>query len=103
MTALSGQRPVVARGGLQQSTWQTRQEVNFGIRRRHPLSLFSLTNGLVHLRFAGSNDVTRWLQASTDLVQWETILTNSPGPEQCWELWLPVAGQGVQFFRVVTP
>jgi hypothetical protein len=77
--------------------------VNFGAYHWNTLSIVEITNSMVHMIFAGTNDVPRRMLVSTNLLQWQSVQTNTIGPELFWDIWHPVAGQRQQYFRAVSP
>ena len=77
--------------------------VNFKAYKWNTLSVEDLTGSMPHLIFAGTNDVTRRLLASSNLVQWQSVQTNTIGPERNWKIWDPVSGHSMQFYRTVSP
>jgi len=63
----------------------------------------SLTNGIVHLFFAGAIGQTYVLQASTNLVSWVPVATNV-APSAIFEMVDPgAANYPYRFYRTMQP
>jgi len=77
--------------------------VDFKAYHWNTLSLDEVTNGTMHVVFAGTNGLTYRLLTSAEFRQWSPVATNTMGPDSFWELFLPVSNSGNGFYRAVTP
>jgi fibronectin-binding autotransporter adhesin len=77
--------------------------INFTAYRWNALSLDDATNGVLHIISAITNGQTTRLLASPDLVLWSPIATNTIGPSNYWELFLPVGSDSAKLYRLAIP
>jgi hypothetical protein len=76
--------------------------MDFRAYRWNTLSLDDVTNGVLHLVFAGTNGLTYRTLGSSNFSAWTPVSTNTVGPSGYFELRLP-ATSAAGFHRVVTP
>jgi len=67
--------------------------------RSDSIGVMSLSNGGCNLQFSGSDAFTYEVQASTDLVNWQTVSTNQP-MQGCFNV-SPAPDTAVRFYRSV--
>ncbi|HWH71971.1 MAG TPA: choice-of-anchor Q domain-containing protein, partial [Candidatus Sulfotelmatobacter sp.] len=77
--------------------------VDFKAYQWNALSLEDATNRLMHLVFAGTQGQTYRVLESIDLVGWLPVATNTIGPSNYFEVFVPMSSAGAHLFRTVTP
>jgi hypothetical protein len=77
--------------------------VNFKAYRWNTLSLDAVTNGVMHCVIADTNGQTCRVLTSTDLIQWLPISTNTIGPSNYLDVFLPLTDEPGRFYRTVSP
>ncbi len=85
------------------STGPDQLDVNFQAYHWNALSLDDVTNGVLHIIYAATNGQTIHLETSANLSQWSAIATNSAGPANFLELFLPVGADPSRFYRAANP
>jgi hypothetical protein len=78
-------------------------DVNFQAYYWNALSRDAVSNGVMQMVFAATNEQTIRLQTSTNLLQWSSISTNTVGSSNYLELALPVSTDAARFYRTATP
>jgi hypothetical protein len=76
---------------------------NFKAYHWNALSLESSTNGVMHCIIADTNSLTVRVLTSTDLIQWLPVSTNTIGPSNYFETFLPITGEPMRYYRTVIP
>jgi hypothetical protein len=78
--------------------------VDYKAYRWNALSLEGVANGVMHLAFAGTNGQSYRILASSNLVDWLPISTNSPVMSNLFEFSAPIIKtNGNRFYRAVRP
>jgi len=78
--------------------------VDFKAYRWNALSLESATNGVLHLAFAGTNGASYRMLASSNLVDWFPISTNSTGTSNLFEFFdAAIQSNPTRFYKTVSP
>ena len=78
--------------------------VDFKAYRWNALSLESANNGVLHLAFAGTNGESYRVLASTNLVDWISVSTNSTGTSNLFEFFDPtIRSNQLRFYRTASP
>ncbi|MFZ0827099.1 MAG: choice-of-anchor Q domain-containing protein [Verrucomicrobiia bacterium] len=77
--------------------------VNFKAYHWNALSLEAVTNGSMDCIIADTNGQTCRVLSSADLVQWLPVSTNTAGPSNYFETFLPITGEPARFFRTAIP
>ncbi len=77
--------------------------VDFHAFRVNALSPEGTTNGQFHVVFAGANGATFRLFASTNLIDWQSVSTNTITANRTFDCFLPTTGKSLEFYRAVTP
>lgn len=78
--------------------------VDFKAYRWNALSLESAANGVLHLAFAGTNGQSYRMLASSNLVDWFPVSTNSTGTSNLFEFFDPTfLSNRTRFYKTATP
>jgi hypothetical protein len=77
--------------------------VNFKAHHWNMLSLDDFTNGVMHLVFPGADGQICRLLASSDLRHWQAVSTNTIGPANYLDFFLPTGDAPAMFYRVAQP
>jgi hypothetical protein len=78
--------------------------INFKAYHWNALSLESVTNGSMYCIIADTNGLTCRVLTSTNLTgQWLPVSTNSVGPSNYFETFLPITGEPTRFYRTAIP
>jgi hypothetical protein len=73
---------------------------DFAAYQWNTLSPDTAVTGMLHLVFAGTQGQTYWLLESTNLVGWLPVATNTVGPSNYFEVFVPINGDS-HFFRTI--
>ncbi len=78
--------------------------MDFRAYRWNALSIDGFSSGVLHLVYAGTNGQTIRLLASTDLINWSAIATNTIGTSNLVDLFVPeVASFPARFYATMRP
>lgn len=77
--------------------------VNFKAYHWNALSLEAVTNGALYCIIADTNGLTCRVLTSTNLVQWLPVSTNTVGPSNYFETFLPKINEPMRCYRTAIP
>jgi hypothetical protein len=77
--------------------------INFEAYHWNALSLEAVTNGVMYCVIADTNGQTCRVLTSADLIHWLPMLTNTVGPSNYFEAFLPITGEPMRYYRTAIP